>query len=150
LTEKQTKLASYWNNPFDKICLGMKVEDVTKWISLQYNARSLHSVIKDENFKRTSVGKEAWRSLIDDSSLQKNCNIEGFNINGVFTNSQRGMKIRVGLMANNQDNCNTCNSCIGFGTSVVGCSNDVRNTSCGVAVCGNAEEAPAFGYILVQ
>ena len=23
-TEKQTKLASYWNTPFSKICLGMK------------------------------------------------------------------------------------------------------------------------------
>ena len=30
LTEKQTKLASYWNTPFERICLGMKVNNDTK------------------------------------------------------------------------------------------------------------------------
>jgi hypothetical protein len=41
LNEKQTKLASYWNTPFNKICLGMKVNGVTKWIALNYTTNSL-------------------------------------------------------------------------------------------------------------
>ena len=32
LTKNQTKLASYSNTSFNKICLGMKVNNVTKWI----------------------------------------------------------------------------------------------------------------------
>jgi hypothetical protein len=80
LNEKQTKLASHWNTPFNKICLGMKVDGATKWITSNYTANSLHSVIEDGTYKETTFGKEAWMSVIDGSSLQKNCNQEGFNI----------------------------------------------------------------------
>ena len=152
LNEKQTKLASYWNTPFNKICLGMKVNGATKWISLNYTNNSLHSVIEDGTLKGTTFGKEAWKSLIDGSSLQENCNEEGFNIQMNY-GSQRYMNIRIGLVANNQNNCNSCDSCIGFGTSVIGCENDVRSTTCGnMAVCNHLsnKNTAAFGYILVQ
>ena len=81
MTEKQTKLASYWNTPFDKICLGMKVNGVTKWIMINHQASSLFNVIADGDFKNTNVGKNKWLSLMDGSRLQENCNEEGFNIN---------------------------------------------------------------------
>ncbi|CAB4034003.1 Hypothetical predicted protein [Paramuricea clavata] len=155
LNEKQTKLASYWNTPFNKICLGIKVNGATKWIALNYTTNSLHSVIEDGTFKGTTFGREAWKSLIDDSYLQENCNEEGFNIQGVYKygKSQWNMKIRIGLVANNQENCGSCDSCIGFGTSVSGCDDDVRNTTCGnMAFCNykNNKNTAAFGYILVQ
>jgi hypothetical protein len=155
LNEKQTKLASYWNTPFNKICLGMKVDGAIKWIALHYTTNSLHSVIEDETFKGTIFGKEAWMSLIDGSSLQEHCNQEGFNIQGAYTHdtSQWNMNIRIGVVANNEENCNSCDSCIGFGTSVSGCWNDVRSTTCGnMAVCGQLSDknTAAFGHILVQ
>jgi hypothetical protein len=156
LNEKQAKLASYWNTPFNKICLGMKVNGATKWTALNYTTNSLHSVIEDGTFKGTTFGKEAWKSLIDGSSLQENCDEEGFNIQAAYTLNEWGswyMKIRIGLLANNQNDCDSCNSCIGFGTSVRGCEDDVRSTTCGnMAVCGqlNNKNMAAFGYILVQ
>jgi hypothetical protein len=157
LNEKQTKLASYWNTPFNKICLGMKVNGATnsKWIALNYTTNSLHSVIEDGTFKGTTFGREAWKSLIDDSYLQNKCNLEGFNIQGVYKHGkwQWNMNIRIGLVANNQDNCGSCDSCIGFGTSVGGCEDDVRSTTCGnMAFCNykNNKNTAAFGYILVQ
>jgi hypothetical protein len=156
LSEKQTKLASYWNTPFNKICLGMKVIDATKWVALNYIANSLHSVIEDGTFKGTTIGKEAWKSVIDGSFLQENCNKEGFNIQEAYTINQLRwyMNIRIGLVANNQNNCHSCNSCIGFGISVrSGCRDEVRSTTCGnMAVCDdhNDKNAASFGYILVQ
>jgi hypothetical protein len=85
LNEKQTKLASYWNTPFNKICLGMKVNGATKWIALNYTTNSLNSVIEDGTFQKgTTFGKEAWKSLVNGSSLQENCDEEGFNIQGVY------------------------------------------------------------------
>ncbi|CAB3985910.1 Hypothetical predicted protein [Paramuricea clavata] len=155
LNEKQTKLASYWNTPFNKICLGMKVNGVTKWIALNYTANSLHSVIEYGTFKGTTFGKEAWKSLIHGSFLQENCNEEGFNIQGVYKygRSQWNMNIRIGVVANNQHNCESCNSCIGFGISVNGCGNGVWSTTCGnMAICYqlNSNNTTAFGYILVQ
>ncbi|CAB4005221.1 Hypothetical predicted protein, partial [Paramuricea clavata] len=120
LNEKQTKLASYWNTPFNKICLGMKVNGATKWIASNYTTISLHSVIEDGTFKRTTIGKEAWKSLINGSSLQKNCNQEGFNMvtkNKFKRYAFAYTNVRIGLVANNQNDCESCNSCIGFGSS---------------------------------
>ena len=152
LTENQTKLASYWNTLFGKICLGMKVNGVTKWIVINYKASSLFNVIADEDFKDTSVGKNTWLSLMDGSRLQENCNKEGFNANReghILTH----LKVRIGIIADDHDNCSSCNSCIGFGTSVRGCDGEIRNTTCGnIAICNklNNTNTPAFGYIFVQ
>ncbi len=161
LTEKQTKLASYWNTPFNKICLGMKVNGVTKWIVIDHQARSLFNVIAPGTFKDTNIGKEAWKSLYDGSRFQNNCNKEGFNIESMNldTKYKSYMKVRIGFVANNQDHCGSCDTCIGFGTAARGCSNlndddgTVRTTTCGyIAICGNFnnENTAAFGYILVQ
>ena len=160
LTEKQTKLASYWNTPFDKICLGMKVNNVTKWIVIDRKASSLFDVIADGVFKNTTAGKNKWLSLIDNGELQAGCNKEGFNLeNRHYTphNPDVYIKVRIGIIANSLLlDCNTCDSCIGFGISAIGCTSEnirVRNTTCGnMAICGyfNNKDSAAFGYILVQ
>ncbi|CAB4042883.1 Hypothetical predicted protein, partial [Paramuricea clavata] len=133
MTDKQTKLASYWNTPFQKICLGMKVkggtETDTKWIAIDHQARSLFNVIANGTFTATNITKSKWKSLIDASSLQENCNTQGFNIRGGY--SYMRMYVRIGLVANNENNCNTCNSCIGFGTSITGCGGYVHKKACG-------------------
>ncbi|XP_028396024.1 uncharacterized skeletal organic matrix protein 5-like [Dendronephthya gigantea] len=162
LTEKQTKLASYWNTPFSKICLGMKVNGQTRWIALDYAASSLYNVIRNEIFKNTSVGKNKWKSLIDGSVLQPNCNQEGFSINIKYEKNMKEkgktyvyssyLRVRIGIVANNQDDCKSCDSCIGFGTSA-GCNNDIRKTTCGnMAICNNLnnKDTAAFGFILVN
>ena len=152
MTEKQTKLASYWNTPFHKICLGMKVKGVTKWIMIDYHARSLYNVIADGVFRSMSVGKNTWLSLMDGSRLQENCDEEGFNINREGHNSAH-FKVRIGIIADDHDDCSSCNSCIGFGTSVRGCSGSVRKIACGnIAICKKPKNknTPAFGYIFVQ
>ncbi len=154
LTEKQTKLASYWNTPFNKICLGMKVNGVVKWIVIDHQASSLFNVIADGAFRKTTAGKEAWKSLIDGSGFQQNCNKEGFNIESINGRYNLYMEVRIGFMANNQNHCGSCDTCIGFGTTARGCySGAVRKTTCGyIAICGkfNNKETAAFGYILVQ
>ena len=55
LTEKESKLAPYWNTPFKKICLGMTVNGDRKWMVLDYEASSLYSVIADGKDRFTSV-----------------------------------------------------------------------------------------------
>ncbi|XP_028415955.1 uncharacterized skeletal organic matrix protein 5-like [Dendronephthya gigantea] len=154
LTEKQTKLASYWNTPFRKICLGMKVNNQTRWIALDYAASSLYNVIGEGSFKSTSAGKEAWKSLITGSALQENCNREGFNIKVASESEDFAtyVHVRIGVVANNENDCVSCDSCIGFGTSA-GCHNERRMTTCGnMGICNelNNKNTPAFGFILVQ
>ncbi len=137
----------------------MKVKGVTKWIVIDHHARSLYNVMANGSFQNTTAGKEAWKSLIiDDSSLQRKCNLEGFNIKkpnkyyeGAYINA------RIGIVANNQGDCESCDSCIGFGITARGCGRilddgSVKTSTCGnIAICGkfNNTDTAAFGYILV-
>ena len=154
LTEKQTKSASYWSTPFNKICLGMTVNNVTKWIVIGHQANSLFSQIADGNFRETSAGRDQWKSLIDGSSLQPNCNREGFNFKRKL-GSGFYLKTRIGFAANNQNNCKSPDSCIGFGTSAVGCHLTLSTTCGNLVMCGqnhnlDNKDTAAFGFILIQ
>ena len=143
----ETKLPTYWNTPFNKICLGMKVDQHFKSVVIKQQATSLYSLIEDGAYRATSLGRNTWKELIGSkASLQHYCNKEGFNVQCNYVYS----KARIGIVANNQDACYTCNSRIGFGT---GGNPDASNT------CGNAasrypdngnQHITAMGYILVQ
>ncbi|XP_028414184.1 uncharacterized skeletal organic matrix protein 5-like [Dendronephthya gigantea] len=138
LTEKESKLASYWNTPFTKICLGMTYNGDRKWMSFKYTGTSLYTVIEDGQFRATGAGRAAWKSLIANSSLQRNCNREGFNIYLRF-------RIRIGLVANNEEGCNSCDSWLGYGAMDSGSGNVAR------FYADNGDKNLAtFGYILVQ
>ena len=155
MTEKQTKLASYWNTPFGKICLGMKVNGVTKWIVIDHQASSQFDVIADGTKTTTAVGKDTWKLLIAGSSLQTNCNDEGFNTK--FRGGNLHTHLRLGFVAHNENDCNTCSdSYIGFGASFRGCDFSSWPTCGNLAVCNHVSHydentnLPAFGCIFVQ
>ena len=80
---QETKLPTYWNTSFSKICLGMKVGNVTNFLVVNEQADSLHSLIADGQYRATSLGRDTWKTLIgSQASLQSNCNKEGFNAVG--------------------------------------------------------------------
>ena len=145
---QETKLPSYWNTSFTKICLGMKIGQQINFIVINKQADSLYSLIADGQYRATSLGRDTWKILIgSQASLQTNCNKEGFN--AVCSNSASS-KARIGILGNDFNNCKTCDSRIGFGT---GGSPDDSNT------CGNEakhaadngdKHIKAIGYILVQ
>ena len=109
ISEKESKLTSYSNTPFTKICLGMSHNGKRKWMTLNYAASSLYSVIADGQFRATTAGKATWKSLITGSSLQNNCKKEGFNVK---FNSDSAM--RIGIVANNEVHCDSCDSWLGL------------------------------------
>ena len=140
-------MPTYWDTSFSKICLGMKIGEQIRFIVIDTKASSLYSLIADGKYRNTSLGRDSWKTLIgSEASLQSDCNKEGFN---VLCGKPHHSKARIGIATNNQDNCLSCNSRIGFGT---GGHVDDNNT------CGNeASHAPdngdkhikARGYILV-
>ena len=144
---QETKLPTYWNTSFSKICLGMMVGNQTNFIIVNQTANSLYSLIADGRYRATSLGRDTWKKLIgSQASLQHNCNKEGFNVQCNTDHS----KARIGIVSNNQKVCDTCDSRIGFGT---GGKHDDKNT------CGNQathlsdngdKHIKAMGYILVQ
>ncbi|XP_078351817.1 putative skeletal organic matrix protein 5 isoform X1 [Oculina patagonica] len=145
----ETKLPTYWNTPFSKICLGMKIGQELNFIVINKQANSLYTLIADGQYRNTTLGRDTWKKLIgSQASLQRNCNREGFN--AVSPSDYPHSKARIGIVSNEQNDCNSCDSRIGFGT---GGYPDDSNT------CGNeASHFPdngdkhikAMGYILVQ
>jgi len=144
---QETKLPSYWNTPFSKICLSMKIGRQIKFIVITKHANSLYSLIADGKYRSTSLGRNTWKTLIgSQASLEYNCNKEGFNAEG---SDKRASKARIGFLGNNENDCVTPDSRIGFGT---GGYHDDFNT-CGneaVAADNGNKHIKAFGYILVQ
>ena len=144
---QETKLPTYWNTSFSKICLGMKLGNLLSFITIRKQASSLYSVIADGKYRDTSLGRDTWKSLIgSEASLQVKCYKEGFNALA----KEEFSKARIGIIANDRYDCNTCNSRIGFGTGGIG---DDSNT------CGNEakhegdngdKHIKTIGYILVQ
>ena len=126
----------------------MKINHQIKFIVINKQANSLYSLIADGRYRSTSLGRDTWKSLIgSEASLQKNCNKEGFNAVGGKPDHS---KARIGIISNNQDNCASCDSRIGFGTG----GYPEKKSSCG----NEAKHSPdnwnkhikTMGYILVQ
>ncbi|CAB3998742.1 Hypothetical predicted protein [Paramuricea clavata] len=150
LDNREYKGSSYWRTSFKEICVGMKYGGNFRAFSFSYPASSLYDLIADENYRQTRVGRAQWKSLIDGSSLQRNCNREGFNVyfNSVFT------RVRLGLMANNENNCKSPDSFIGLGADSHVCTyNPSRNAAGNLGQCspdnGN-KNTKVMGYILVR
>ena len=111
-------------------------------------ARSLYSLIADGQYSATSMGRNKWKALMGvDATLQTFCDYEGFN---VVCSDSAGSRARIGIVNNDNDLCNTCDSRIGFGT---GGYIDDTNT-CGNVGPGSSDNGgknvKTMGYIFVQ
>ena len=150
LDHHETKLPTYWSTPFSKICLAMKIGSQVNSIVIEKDAKSLYSLIADGKYRSTpTLGRHTWKKLIGkQASLQTHCNKEGFNLKSLNYHSEA----RIGIISNQENNCASPDSRIGFGTG--GYPNG-HNT------CGNTASAHhhadnggkdirAMGYILVQ
>ncbi|KAL9954488.1 hypothetical protein ACROYT_G042036 [Oculina patagonica] len=145
---QETKLPTYLNTPFSTICLGMKEDQDIKFITINTEANSLYSLIADGQYRATSLGRDTWKTLISSGgSLQVNCNKEGFN---AACSGSGSAKARIGYAANEQNDCYSCDSRLGFGT---GAAPDDSNT-CGNAARWYPDNGDKFikgmGYILIQ
>ena len=144
----ETKLPTYWDTSFSKICLAMKIDQQINFIVIDKFANSLYSLIVEGNYRFTSLGRDTWKALIgSQGSLQAGCNKEGFNVVSGDTSHAR---VRIGIIANDAHDCHQCDSRIGFGT---GGKHDDSNT------CGNEarffpdngdRHVKAMGYVLVK
>jgi len=126
----------------------MKIGHQIKFIAINMHANSLFSLIADGKYRATSLGRNTWKTLIgSQASLQPHCNKEGFNAASTLSGFA---KVRIGIVGNNENDCASCDSRIGFGT---GGAPDDTNT------CGNGahpssdngeKHIKAMGYILIQ
>ena len=125
----------------------MKIGQQFRTLVINTHARSLYSLIADGKYRATSLGRNTWKTLIgSQASLETNCKMEGFNTVG---GNSKHSKARIGILGNNENDCGSCDSRIGFGT---GGYHDDSNTCGNEARCvdNGDKHIKAMGYILVQ
>ena len=124
----------------------MKIGQQIKFLVINKQANSLYALIADGKYRATSLGRNTWKTLIgSQASLQTNCNKEGLNAVG---SRKDHSKARIGILGNNERDCTTPDSRIGFGT---GGLHDDSNTCGHHGYQGNKViKIKAMGYILVQ
>src|SRR5262249_47036385 len=96
----------------------------------------------------TSLGTSSWRSLVSSPSLQPNCNLEGFNTQCMASQSSR---VRIGIVANEQNSCFSCDSWIGIGGD--GPCNQSQVGAGNIACSGGDNgdrDTRAFAYVMVR
>ena len=119
----------------------MKFDHQMNFIVINRQANSMYSLIADGHYRATSLGRNTWKTLFGSlASLQRNCNKEGFNT------ACTHISVRIGILGNNENDCITCDSIIGFGGNW-----KVTNGNVAYAGGDNGDKlVKAMGYILVQ
>ena len=126
----------------------MKISQQINFIVINKQANSLHSLIADGQYRATSLGRNMWKSLIgSEGSLQLNCNKEGFNAVG---SDSAAPKARIGILGNNENDCGSCDSRIGFGTGGLYDDNNTCGNEAKYAPDNGNKHIKGMGYILVQ
>ena len=126
----------------------MKIGQQINFIVINKQANSLYSLIADGKYRATSMGLNTWKTLIgSQASLQDHCKKEGFNAK---PNLSGYSKVRIGIIGNQQNNCGTCNSRIGFGTAGTPDDSNTCGNDASQSANNGSKNIKAVGYILVQ
>ena len=126
----------------------MKIGQQIKFVVINKQANSLYSLIADGQYRPTSLGRNTWKTLIgSQASLQLNCNKEGFN--AVSTRSKNS-KAGIGIIGNDQNDCSSGNSRIGFGTGGLPYYFNTCGNEAGHSSDNGDSQIKAIGYIMIQ
>eukprot|EP00794_Sanderia_malayensis_P000327 gene327-959_t len=153
----EAKFSAFNTMNINAVCLGFQVSSHINWLPIFIQAPSLLDVFKDGTYQATSYGRNQWKGLIADSSLQLDCNREGFNVK----NDNGDIFARIGIIGNNGLNdagdCSLPNSYIGFGTKLQHsntCTTKLDGVACGnLAMCqpdNGVKAISAIGYLYIQ
>lgn len=98
----------------------------------------------NSGYTSSGIGRNAWKALVGpDASLQPYCNLEGINaIPSGYTN------VRLGISSNEQNDCNSCDSGIGFGISGGTATISVGDYAPCCSTDNGQKQIAFFGYIL--
>ncbi len=115
---------------------------------LPVSGSSLFALFSPNTLKLFNVGRAAWKALINNSSLQPNCNREAIN------NDVPGyVRTRIGILGNNENDCGSPDSYIGIGNAGAPCGPQPERPVGNIAGCApdnGDKNLPAFGVLLVR
>ena len=150
---EEAKFEAFNSMKFKSICFGLEYNKIKRWVHLPVSGTSLLSIFRPNRYISTNLGRNSWRSLVPDSSMQKHCNREGINVS--YGDGQN-IIVRIGITGNNENDCLSQDSSIGAGIlhRTDYCGKSLKQISSGnVAGCitDNGDKAlPAYSYLLIK
>ena len=156
LDRVEAKLQSWTTVGFTEVLVGLEYPIgnmgplMLKTQKLAAAKASMFALMSPNTYVATNVGRAAWKALLSNSSLQPNCNREGFVVNTAGASYAR---VRIGIAANQENDCGSPDSFIGIGASGAPCGPAPERAVGNVAGCSpdNGDtNAPAFGVVLVR
>jgi len=154
----EAKFASFSTMPFTSLRLGMLEGGTRRFIRLAVTSTSLRALFSGGPVT-TMAGRAEWMKLLADARLQPNCSAEGFN-RDFSSVTVYAARIRLGLLGNNESDCGSPDSFIGFGGgfvephACVGAEPGIVVGNYNPISCGNSpgvERATvAFGYVFLR
>jgi hypothetical protein len=106
--DREFKSDHFSNLPFNQVMLELKTGTKTRYIIAAVSWNSLEQIFSSW-YTPTYLTREVWKTIIDDSSLQTECNKEGFN---TIWDSTTHNQTRFWIISNQEDNCSTPDSSI--------------------------------------
>lgn len=94
--------------PFTQVMLELKTWTKTRYIIAAVTWKSLEDIFSNWYFQ-TYLTREVWKTIIEDSSLQTDCNKEGFN---VIWDTANHNQARFWIISNQENNCTSPDSSI--------------------------------------
>ncbi|MDQ3367695.1 MAG: hypothetical protein M3680_19915 [Myxococcota bacterium] len=145
----ETKSPGFATMPFTALRVGMfdATDGVTRWLEVPHADDSLFALFTG-GFQALALGRDAWKGLLASPSLQYNCNREGFNVV-----SGGGTNTRIGIIGNQENNCDSPDSRIGIGTEGDFCGQNPSHAAGNEARCqsdAGDRATVAFGYVMVR
>ena len=152
LDGNEAKLASYSTVRVDQVRVGMLDGGTMRFVKFPLHATSFYAAISPGTQVTTTLGRTTWEGLLASPSLQPNCNSEGLNA----TCGASPEKARIGIVSNQESDCNSCDSVLGIGITGNACTNDNPNNSCGDEAGSGCspdhgdKHTETFGYVFVR
>jgi hypothetical protein len=111
-TEYKSPLFSVY--PYSELRLGMRFSYYpTKWLNVKHGQyASMHAAMTEGHLAFTGMTRNDWLTLANNGALQRNCNRMGYNL---IANNIASARIRIGILGNDDNDCITPDSFIGFG-----------------------------------
>ncbi len=127
----EAKLQTFNGVPVTQILVRMVVEGVTRDLVVPIGGGKTLAQLFQGGAVDSVVGRTAWKGLIGPkASLQPYCSSEGINrVCGGDT------AVRIGIVANQENDCGSCDSRIGVGGTGTYCGQDANNAAGNEARC---------------
>jgi hypothetical protein len=140
----EAKTTAFLNVRFSEVRLLFDTARMRRSLIVPIAAASIRDLIAGERVVTTAM-RSAWLNLVPDSRLQGHCNAQGFNV----APAAGQPRVRIGLLANEQRDCDTPDSWVGVG----GWHYEARVTAGNVARyagAGNDRTIASFVYVQVR